>query len=62
MTSTSTPRPSVLAFGHNGSYGTVMWADPATGLSVALFTAEPSFTEVRKTPSWPRSWTNSSLL
>ena len=37
--------PSMLTFGHNGSYGTVMWADPTTGVSFVFFTAEPSFTE-----------------
>ena len=33
---------STLTFGHWGSTGTVAWADPATGVSMALLTTKPA--------------------
>lgn len=38
-------RPSPRTFGHYGATGTVVWADPDTGLSCALFTTQPSLCE-----------------
>ena len=34
--------PSPEAFGHYGATGTMVWADPDTGLSCALFTTQPT--------------------
>lgn len=38
-------RPSPSAFGHYGATGTVVWADPETGLSCAIFTTQPDLCE-----------------
>jgi len=42
--SVNTP-PSSRAFGHYGATGTMVWADPETGLSCAVFTTKPDFCE-----------------
>jgi len=39
------PSPSLRTFGHHGATGTMVWADPETGLSCAVFTTKPSFCE-----------------
>ncbi len=35
--------PSPGTYGHFGATGTMVWADPETGLSCAIFTTEPKF-------------------
>jgi CubicO group peptidase (beta-lactamase class C family) len=37
--------PSAHAFGHYGATGTMVWADPETGLSCAVFTNQPDMCE-----------------
>ena len=37
--------PSLRTFGHYGATGTMVWADPETGLSCAVFTTKPDFCE-----------------
>lgn len=37
--------PSSRTFGHYGATGTMVWADPETGVSCAIFTSKPAFCE-----------------